>query len=932
MHLKSCPKLLRSELRLDLGQQQGALLRRGQSLRVPLAALSTNTLRCSPVGGAVLAARAKGSENAVFTEEEGGGLDVWSVIKPGHVREKIALFAHDTPNERNAKGSWDVTAKRRRRASQIQPAQVLQSPQAPVTLSLQPAPRELLLSPLPPLPPLSSPDPSDPVEDDSKLSVVEMVAFLEQRVITRSPHAKLRSSTSIMLSRAQPPSSASLLADPQPVPPSDRPISLQQGEEPDSVSVSDMVAKLESQCLRRRTQSEQRTVGRVLLAEQNHAQLANTQPISISKPLKATLTDSSTTETRKTSVSFCKTDVKVKVTCFSTDTKEVIKTVTKNTPTMPERSDAIGRGRTQSPPSCQSKPAQLSSQVKLNTTQKCESKETQKSPASTADILRPPVRSEVALAKMIKMEDVFCVKDVTKPDPKPDDAFKTVGPSCVKLKNTPLSEFKTEKSHESPKLEEPLPGLLFLTPPSKVASLSPNSHSDSFLVLSRSELVVQSEQRKTEWHHSSSNSDSFTVLSLDLTGQSQTRTQCSFSLSPASSLPSDQLEKKKHQRSQSPTSTCDSTPIRTLQSSSRDLMVQSEKRKAKSDSNLSHSSLDFVIQSKTSKPSSVQSERSCLMVTKASCDQTDQLQNSSDSFIQSEKRKSCPVTASEFSIQSKASIELLPIESQSQRRRLNRIAQSEKRKSCPVMVSDWTNSQYLDQSQTLKAPSDSALDTSQSEQRRPFLAPPSGQSEARSCCSVLRSSSDAAVLLRSSSDVGSERRRRRKATRTFSVGEGRVSEDFLLMRRRVQSLLEPRSSLSYLSLLPHHLLLQILLHLPTRALAALKCTCHYLRLVIDTYDPRPLDALWVCDPRYRDDPCKQCKRRHQRGDVSLCRWHHKPFCQAMPYGPGYWMCCHGDRRDAPGCNVGLHDNRWVPAFHSINAPIYRQRPREEDET
>ncbi|KAJ0009196.1 hypothetical protein NQD34_016611, partial [Periophthalmus magnuspinnatus] len=393
------------------------------------------------------------------------------------------------------------------------------------------------------------PDPSDPVEDDSKLSVVEMVAFLEQRVITRSPHAKLRSSTSIMLSRAQPPSSASLLADPQPVPPSDRPISLQQGEEPDSVSVSDMVAKLESQCLRRRTQSEQRTVGRVLLAEQNHAQLANTQPISISKPLKATLTDSSTTETRKTSVSFCKTDVKVKVTCFSTDTKEVIKTVTKNTPTMPERSDAIGRGRTQSPPSCQSKPAQLSSQVKLNTTQKCESKETQKSPASTADILRPP---------------------------------------------------------------------------------------------------------------------------------------------------------------------------------------------------------------------------------------------------------------------------------------------------------------------------------------------------------------------------------------------GRVSEDFLLMRRRVQSLLEPRSSLSYLSLLPHHLLLQILLHLPTRALAALKCTCHYLRLVIDTYDPRPLDALWVCDPRYRDDPCKQCKRRHQRGDVSLCRWHHKPFCQAMPYGPGYWMCCHGDRRDAPGCNVGLHDNRWVPAFHSINAPIYRQRPREED--
>lgn len=199
------------------------------------------------------------------------------------------------------------------------------------------------------------------------------------------------------------------------------------------------------------------------------------------------------------------------------------------------------------------------------------------------------------------------------------------------------------------------------------------------------------------------------------------------------------------------------------------------------------------------------------------------------------------------------------------------------------------------------------------------------------------------MLLRSSSDVGADRKRRRKAARAFSLcsveGAGRyregvgraASEDFLLMRRRVQSLLEPRTQESYLSLLPHHLLLQILLLLPTRALAALKCSCQYLRLIIDTYDPRPLDALWVCDPRYRDDPCKQCKRRHRRGDVSLCRWHHKPFCQAMPYGPGYWMCCHGDRRDAPGCNVGLHDNRWVPAFHSINAPLYRQRPRDEEE-
>ncbi|CAK6984299.1 F-box only protein 34 [Scomber scombrus] len=145
-------------------------------------------------------------------------------------------------------------------------------------------------------------------------------------------------------------------------------------------------------------------------------------------------------------------------------------------------------------------------------------------------------------------------------------------------------------------------------------------------------------------------------------------------------------------------------------------------------------------------------------------------------------------------------------------------------------------------------------------------------------------------------------------------------QGFLQVRQRVQQLLEPQP---YLSLLPHHLLLKVLQLLDTQSLAALKCSCRYLLFIIDTYGVRPADSLWVSDPRYRDDPCKQCKKRYGRGDVSLCRWHHKPFCQALPYGPGYWMCCRGTRRDAPGCNVGLHDNRWVPAFHSINVPIYR---------
>lgn len=155
-----------------------------------------------------------------------------------------------------------------------------------------------------------------------------------------------------------------------------------------------------------------------------------------------------------------------------------------------------------------------------------------------------------------------------------------------------------------------------------------------------------------------------------------------------------------------------------------------------------------------------------------------------------------------------------------------------------------------------------------------------------------------------------------------------VSHEFLEARFKIQLLLEPQQ---YLALLPDHILLHIFSLLPTRALAALKCSCHYFRFVIESYGVRPADSRWVCDPRYRDDPCKQCKKRYGRGDVSLCRWHHKPYCQAMPYGPGYWMCCHGTRRDAPGCNVGLHDNRWVPAFHSISMPIYKRARDAEEE-
>lgn len=154
-----------------------------------------------------------------------------------------------------------------------------------------------------------------------------------------------------------------------------------------------------------------------------------------------------------------------------------------------------------------------------------------------------------------------------------------------------------------------------------------------------------------------------------------------------------------------------------------------------------------------------------------------------------------------------------------------------------------------------------------------------------------------------------------------------VSHEFLEMRFKIQQLLEPQP---YLAVLPHHVLVQIFALLPTHALAALKCTCLYFKSIIERYDVRPTDSRWVSEPRYRDDPCKQCKKQYRRGDVSLCRWHHKPYCQAMPYGPGYWICCRGAHKDTPGCNVGLHDNRWVPTFHRMNMSIYKNRESEEE--
>ncbi|XP_032337975.1 LOW QUALITY PROTEIN: F-box only protein 34 [Camelus ferus] len=155
-----------------------------------------------------------------------------------------------------------------------------------------------------------------------------------------------------------------------------------------------------------------------------------------------------------------------------------------------------------------------------------------------------------------------------------------------------------------------------------------------------------------------------------------------------------------------------------------------------------------------------------------------------------------------------------------------------------------------------------------------------------------------------------------------------VSHDFLETRFKIQQLLEPQQ---YMAFLPHHIMVKIFRLLPTKSLVALKCTCCYFKFIIEYYNIRPADSRWVRDPRYREDPCKQCKKKYVKGDVSLCRWHPKPYCQALPYGPGYWMCCHRSQKGFPGCKLGLHDNHWVPACHSFNRAIHKKSKGTEAE-
>ncbi|CAD7680964.1 unnamed protein product [Nyctereutes procyonoides] len=114
-------------------------------------------------------------------------------------------------------------------------------------------------------------------------------------------------------------------------------------------------------------------------------------------------------------------------------------------------------------------------------------------------------------------------------------------------------------------------------------------------------------------------------------------------------------------------------------------------------------------------------------------------------------------------------------------------------------------------------------------------------------------------------------------------------------------LLEPQQDMTFM---PRHLMVKIFRLLPTKSFMALKDICCCFKFIIEYCNIRPADSGWVRDPQYREDPCKQYKKKYMKEDVSLGWWQPKPYCQTLPYGPGYWMCCHRFQKGFPGCKLG----------------------------
>ncbi|XP_039251755.2 uncharacterized protein LOC120329260 [Styela clava] len=133
---------------------------------------------------------------------------------------------------------------------------------------------------------------------------------------------------------------------------------------------------------------------------------------------------------------------------------------------------------------------------------------------------------------------------------------------------------------------------------------------------------------------------------------------------------------------------------------------------------------------------------------------------------------------------------------------------------------------------------------------------------------------------------------------------------------RQQIAMHFQTNQDWTSRLPDHVLIQIFSLMDTKSLSMLKCVCKDFQFLIDSYDVRGTDSMWVKDERYIDDPCRFCRKRFTSGDVSMCRYHAKSYHCDLPYGRSYWMCCFQIERKAPGCRTGIHDNHWcsVPGF------------------
>lgn len=251
MNLRFCPGLTSSELCLNAADAQTS--QQGAEWRVPSGNRGNSHL-CPDVTSSD--AFCPGSSRHELTIAEGvEPLDIWAAIKPGHVREKIAMFGSaerwlsgtGAPppgvtwdrdggvsglcRVRKSKGKWGEKggAKRQRHLANEQNVLWDLRTQNPYRGRVDWSPGSAG---------------GEGEGEEVKMSVLEMVAYLEKRF-----HQQQRDPKPVPLPHK--PASFTLLR----APPTD----------PHSIRVSAMVTRLESDRLRVDANGRKRTVGRVLL-------------------------------------------------------------------------------------------------------------------------------------------------------------------------------------------------------------------------------------------------------------------------------------------------------------------------------------------------------------------------------------------------------------------------------------------------------------------------------------------------------------------------------------------------------------------------------------------------------------------------------------------------------------------------------------------